>query len=64
MKIKEISVSSKRSCQLKGGFFTFECSETIDVEGHSEEEIKFIKQDAYDRCNKMVDDQMIDAQKV
>ena len=64
MKIKEISVSSKRSCQLKAGFLTFECSETIDVQEHTEEEIEYIKRDAYARCNKIVDDQMIEAQNV
>ena len=64
MKIKEISVSSKRSCQLKAGFFTFECSETIDVQDHTEEEIEYIKRDAYDRCNKLVDEQMFEAQNI
>lgn len=60
-KIKEISVSSKRSIQVGSEYFTFECSETIDVSQVPFEMIGQIKREAYERCNAEVDEQCVDA---
>lgn len=57
MKIKEIVCSSKRSINVRNEYFTFECSETVDVSDVSDEEIEKIKLDIFDRCNQTVDDQ-------
>lgn len=60
-KIKEISVSSKRSIQVGSEYFTFECSETIDVSQVPFEMIGQVKREAYERCNAEVDEQCVDA---
>lgn len=63
-KIKEISVSSKRSIQVGSEYFTFECSETIDVSEVPFEMIGQVKRDAYERCNLEVDEQCVDAKNI
>lgn len=63
-KIKEISVSSKRSIQVGSEYFTFECSETIDVSEVPFEMIGQVKREAYERCNTEVDEQCVDAKNI
>lgn len=63
-KIKEISVSSKRSIQVGSEYFTFECSETIDVSEIPFDMIGQVKRDAYERCNAEVDEQCVDAKNI
>lgn len=63
-KVKEISVSSKRSIQVGSEYFTFECSETIDVSEVPFDKIEQIKKEAYERCNAEVDDQCVDAKNI
>ena len=52
-KIKEITVSSKRSCQIQGEFFTFEASELISLE--TDDNIDEVRQKAWSRVNDEVD---------
>ena len=41
-KIKEFTVSSKRSVQIQGEFFTFECSELISLDEKDDiEKVRF-----------------------
>lgn len=61
-KIKEITVSSKRSCQINGEFFTFEASELISLE--TGDDINEVRQNAWSRVNDEVDNQIIETSKV
>ena len=61
-KIKEITVSSKRSCQKNGEFFTFETSELISLE--TGDDINEVRQNAWSRVNDEVDNQIIETSKV
>lgn len=61
-KIKEITVSSKRSCQINGEFFTFETSELISLEAG--DDIDEVRQKAWGRVNDEVDNQIIETSKI
>ena len=61
-KIKEIPVSSKRSCQIHGEFFTFETSELISLE--TGDNIDEVRQKAWSRVNDEVDNQIIETSKI
>ena len=61
-KIKEITVSSKRSCQIHGEFFTFETSELISLE--TGDDINEVRQKAWSRVNDEVDNQIIETSKI
>lgn len=61
-KIKEITVSSKRSCQIRGEFFTFETSELISLE--ADDDIDEVRQKAWGRVNDEVDNQIIETSKI
>ena len=61
-KIKEITVSSKRSCQINGEFFTFETSELISLEAG--DDIDEVRQKAWSRVNYEVDNQIIETSKM
>ena len=61
-KIKEITVSSKRSCQINGEFFTFETSELISLEAG--DDIDEVRQKAWSRVNDEVDNQIIETSKM
>lgn len=61
-KIKEITVSSKRSCQINGEFFTFETSELISLE--TGDNINEVRQKAWSRVNDEVDNQIIETSKM
>lgn len=61
-KIKEITVSSKRSCQINGEFFTFETSELISLEAG--DDIDEVRQKAWGRVNDEVDNQIIETSKM
>lgn len=61
-KIKEITVSSKRSCQINGEFFTFETSELISLEAG--DDIDEVRQKAWSRVNDEVDNQTIETSKM
>lgn len=61
-KIKEITVSSKRSFQINGEFFTFETSELISLE--TGDDINEVRQKAWSRVNDEVDNQIIETSKM
>ena len=61
-KIKEITDSSKRSCQINGEFFTFETSELISLEAG--DDIDEVRQKAWSRVNDEVDNQIIETSKM
>lgn len=61
-KIKEFTVSSKRSVQVHGEFFTFGCSELISLD--EKDDIEKVRFDAWVRVNNEVDNQVIDASKM
>ena len=61
-KIKEITVSSKRSCQIQVEFFTFEASELISLE--TDDNIDEVRQKAWSRVNDEVDNQIIETSKM
>lgn len=61
-KIKEITVSSKRSCQINSEFFTFETSELISLE--TGDDINEVRQKAWSRVNDEVDNQIIETSKM
>lgn len=61
-KIKEFTVSSKRSVQIHGEFFTFECSELISLD--KKDDIEKARFEAWERVNNEVDNQVIDASKM
>lgn len=61
-KIKEITVSSRRSCQINGEFFTFEASELISLE--TGDDINEVRQKAWSRVNDEVDNQIIETSKM
>lgn len=61
-KIKEITVSSKRSCQINGEFFTFETSELISL--GAGDDIDEVRQKAWSRVNDEVDNQIIETSKM
>lgn len=61
-KIKEITVSSKRSCQINGEFFTFETSELISLEAG--DDIDEVRQKTWSRVNDEVDNQIIETSKM
>ena len=61
-KIKEFTVSSKRSVQIHGEFFTFEASELISLE--TDDNIDEVRQKAWSRVNDEVDNQIIETSKM
>ena len=61
-KIKEITVSSKRSCQIHGEFFFFFLSELISLE--TDDNIDEVRQKAWSRVNDEVDNQIIETSKM
>lgn len=58
MKVETISVSSRRSSNIKGEYFTFESSMTVSLEDG--ESVKDCYKKAWDTVNLEVDNQMQD----
>lgn len=61
-RIKEITVTSRRSHPIKNDFFTFEMGVTADVSGLNDKDKKAYVEKMWDYANNEVDQQILDVQ--
>lgn len=56
MKIKQVTVESRRSCKIGTEYLTFSCGLVAEIDDG--DDYYKIKDDLFDECNQSVDDQV------